>query len=199
MNAVSTNSRTAAQRRTRERLKQVAREMMLADGYNATTIATIAERSGFTTGAFYSNFGSKAELALEILRDLQGEAGVELQEIFAAGGDRAALLGRFQEWTAVALDSGWPRMELEFAMAARGDDSLIKNEGARNRTAVGDVAEWLGRVIPAGMLDEHTTRLVAELTLDLAFGIAVRKLVAPEVHPGYLFELLSAVMGGAGT
>jgi AcrR family transcriptional regulator len=61
---------TREQRRdeTRERLLAAARENFIKKGYAATCVEDIALAAGYTRGAFYSNFGGKLELLIELLR-----------------------------------------------------------------------------------------------------------------------------------
>ncbi|WP_175884900.1 TetR/AcrR family transcriptional regulator [Burkholderia sp. BCC0044] len=53
---------------TRERLVAAARDCFIARGFADTTVEHIAERAGYTRGAFYANFRHKRELLVEILR-----------------------------------------------------------------------------------------------------------------------------------
>ena len=53
---------------TRTRLLAAAYDLLLKDGYHATTVQGIARRAGLTTGAIYANFANKQELmALAVL------------------------------------------------------------------------------------------------------------------------------------
>jgi AcrR family transcriptional regulator len=47
---------------TRERLLDAAYELLVEEGYHATTVQHIARRAGLTTGAIYANFSNKHEL-----------------------------------------------------------------------------------------------------------------------------------------
>jgi AcrR family transcriptional regulator len=53
--------------RTRERLMDAAFEVFAEQGLAATSVEQIAERAGFTRGAFYSNFSTKEELLLALM------------------------------------------------------------------------------------------------------------------------------------
>jgi AcrR family transcriptional regulator len=59
-------TRAQSKVQTRKKLVDSARAQFARIGYGATTIEQIAESAGFSKGAFYSNFGSKDDLALEI-------------------------------------------------------------------------------------------------------------------------------------
>ncbi len=73
---------------TRERLLSAAHATFTKKGYVATSVEDIASAAGYTRGAFYSNFRSKAELLLELLRRDHEEAEADMQKIFESGGTR---------------------------------------------------------------------------------------------------------------
>lgn len=79
---------TRAQRKdqTRERLLEAARKMFVEKGLAATSVEDIAETAGYTRGAFYSNFGGKAELLIELLRRDVDRARANLQAMMEEGG-----------------------------------------------------------------------------------------------------------------
>ncbi|MFW0792164.1 TetR/AcrR family transcriptional regulator [Gordonia sp. CPCC 205333] len=191
------NSRTIAQAETKRQLVASARELMLTEGYGAASVSAITQRAGFTTGAFYSNFDSKADVALVVLASLQGEAREHLSDLVGANADLAKVVENIRGWITHTLDSGWPRLELEFALANRADSSIVATEGARNRSAVDNIAEVLTKLLPSAILEMVPARRIAELILDLSFGLAVRKIVDPSVTPDHVLdlvdELLSAV------
>lgn len=188
------NSRAIAQAETRRLLKRRGREMLLQHGYGPASVAAIAAEAGFTTGAFYSNFASKADLALEVLTDLQDEAREQLAVIFSREEPMTERLGRLREWGETTLNSGWARLELEFSLANRRDPDIVSVERARNRTATEGVADLLTQVVPAPLAGLPSHKL-AELVLDLVFGLAVRKVIDPAVSTKHLFDLLAHVTG----
>jgi AcrR family transcriptional regulator len=53
---------------TRQRLLDAAAVIIAKKGLAAASVENIAERAGYTRGAFYSNFDSKNDLFLELLR-----------------------------------------------------------------------------------------------------------------------------------
>ncbi len=53
---------------TRDRLMAAATELFAERSVQAASVEEICERAGFTRGAFYSNFESKDELCLELVR-----------------------------------------------------------------------------------------------------------------------------------
>ena len=59
---------SSRRRQTRERLVSAATELFAEKSVEASSVEELCERAGFTRGAFYSNFASKEELCLEIVR-----------------------------------------------------------------------------------------------------------------------------------
>ncbi len=55
---------------TRARLLDAAREVIAERGAGGATVEGIAERAGFTRGAFYSNFASLDELIVDLMREV---------------------------------------------------------------------------------------------------------------------------------
>ncbi|MBB5868313.1 AcrR family transcriptional regulator [Allocatelliglobosispora scoriae] len=60
--AYDTSGRRAAAERNRLAVIDASRELLLRDGYQATTIGAIAERAGVSTELIYKTFGSKQRL-----------------------------------------------------------------------------------------------------------------------------------------
>lgn len=54
--------------KTRQKLMSAAVDVIAERGFAAASVEEICERAGFTRGAFYSNFESKEDLALDLLR-----------------------------------------------------------------------------------------------------------------------------------
>lgn len=54
--------------RTTQRLLDAARKLIAKRGLSETSLEDIAEEAGYTRGAFYSNFSSKGDLFIELLR-----------------------------------------------------------------------------------------------------------------------------------
>jgi AcrR family transcriptional regulator len=55
---------------TRARLLDAARDVIAERGAGGATVEGIAERAGFTRGAFYSNYASLDELIVDVIRDV---------------------------------------------------------------------------------------------------------------------------------
>ncbi|MEM5461452.1 TetR/AcrR family transcriptional regulator [Paraburkholderia phytofirmans] len=71
---------------TREFLLEAARKIFIEKGLAAASVEEIAEAAGYTRGAFYSNFGGKRQLLIELLRRDYDSALANLQGIMKEGG-----------------------------------------------------------------------------------------------------------------
>jgi AcrR family transcriptional regulator len=81
--------------RTRAELMASARQLFLRRGFHAASLEQVAEEAGFTIGAVYSRFGSKADLFLAILDDHTDQLVAQVARVAGLDqplGDRAELL-----------------------------------------------------------------------------------------------------------
>jgi AcrR family transcriptional regulator len=91
-------TREQSKDQTRLRLLDSAQAIFMKKGFVATSVEDIAEAAGYTRGAFYSNFRSKPELFLELLRrdHEAGQAG--LQAIFEEESAREEMEARVLQY-----------------------------------------------------------------------------------------------------
>ena len=77
----STTRRSKAEK-TRAELIQAATRVFAAKGFEAASVADIAQDAGYTKGAFYSHFSSKEELFLTMLKEItdDDDALVDISE-----------------------------------------------------------------------------------------------------------------------
>lgn len=83
-------SRAESQAETRRRILDAAEAELLERPYRDVRIDDVATRAGFTKGAVYSNFGSKAELLVALAERRLDRDGPEYADLTAAGGDGLA-------------------------------------------------------------------------------------------------------------
>lgn len=191
-------SRTESQLHNRNRLLASARELFLRDGYQATSLAAVAEEAGFSTGVVYSNFSGKAEVALLVLREIQAEQSDTLRAALAGDRPMSKKLDDLQMWANAALTSGWPRLELEFALDARADASLVAAEAIRHESAKHITTLALADVVPESITALVPLDALAEAVIHLAFGVAIRRLIDPSVRIDNLTEPLRKALASLG-
>ena len=81
-------TREQSRDQTRQRLLDAAQSVFLSKGFVAASVEDIAELAGYTRGAFYSNFGSKSELFLQLLRRDHEKVMADMRAIFEDGESR---------------------------------------------------------------------------------------------------------------
>ncbi len=84
-------SREQSRDQTRQRLLDAAQAIFLSKGFVAASVEDIAEAAGYTRGAFYSNFGSKSELFLQLLKRDHDTVMADMQAIFDQYESRAEM------------------------------------------------------------------------------------------------------------
>jgi AcrR family transcriptional regulator len=101
-------------RRTRARLREAARELILEVGFDRATLRGIAERAGMGASSIYRHLRSKEELLIWELADLQGEAWTRFRQeddrsaptrerVARFFGVQHELLARNPDFTVIAL------------------------------------------------------------------------------------------------
>lgn len=92
-------TRDEAQAETRRELLRAASRLFLRNGFVSTSLSDIAEEAGVTKGAVYSNFASKEDLFLTLLREplVSTEIYAPSRLTGLAGGpaERARRFGRY--------------------------------------------------------------------------------------------------------
>ncbi|MFI6213395.1 TetR/AcrR family transcriptional regulator [Nocardia brasiliensis] len=115
-------SRVELQAQTREAVLAAAERVFLSNGYNATTMAQIANEAGRTHGAIYGHFAGKEALCQEILRrhyqQLLGQVSTALIAVDEITAKLVALEG---QWRAVSAQTDWATLTAEYIFAARKD------------------------------------------------------------------------------
>src|SRR6185436_3460231 len=88
-------------------------------GFHAATVEAIADRAGFTRGAFYANFGDKSDLLLTLLEQ-RNRAGLDLLTDELAGEPSEHALAAVVRWFEERFSAPSPldRALAEFAPVA---------------------------------------------------------------------------------
>jgi AcrR family transcriptional regulator len=74
-------TREDSQDQTRQRLLDAAQRLFARKGLDKTSVEDIAEAAGYTRGAFYSNFKTKGDLFIELLRRDHTRADAEFSAL----------------------------------------------------------------------------------------------------------------------
>jgi len=136
------------------RVRAHARELFLAQGFGATTIAQIARAAGVSAESVYKNFGSKAGLVRAIYEEsLLGAGGPPAEQrsdlAQTTETDPIRLMERFGRFTTEISPIGAPVYLLIRDAAASGDASmaaLLRDvDDARYRRMLHNARQLVGR------------------------------------------------------
>ena len=175
--------------RTRAELMASARQLFLRRGFHAASLEQVAEEAGFTIGAVYSRFGSKADLFLAILDQRIDQLVAEVAQVAGLdqpipdhaellAGRRMALLEREREWFPLVL---------EFWSHAARHERLV---GAYAGLIEADYAR-LGLTLPLA------PEVLARAVVAMGNGVALERLTGPpKVPEGLLSTMAVAFLRG---
>ena len=181
-------SRAESQARTRQALLDAAAAVFVERGLHRTSVEAIAERAGFTRGAFYSNFESKEALFAELLQSTVYRAYREMAEgQLATDGplptarESAETLARIQAHP----DGRWMfRLWLELLLEAGRNEEMraLAVEFWRSNR------ELISRIVAKRYSDAGADLPLAPKTLTSALiamdiGLAIQHYVDPDTVP----------------
>jgi AcrR family transcriptional regulator len=187
-------------RRTRAGLVETARSVFLERGFYGASLDEIAEAAGYSKGAVYSNFASKADLFLAVLdahyeQRARAYTDVALDELDAQAAYRAVARFRIEEQR---RDPAWEPLFLEFwTYAARRDElraALIERRERFLDLIAGLIDELASR---HGVAYAIPTRDVARGSAALLRGMAIERMLDPSSSSAdALEEMHAAYMNG---
>ncbi|MBV8248090.1 MAG: TetR/AcrR family transcriptional regulator [Comamonas sp.] len=171
-------TRDESRAQTREHLIDAARHLFVTNGYGGASIRDIANKAGYSQGAFYSNFSSKEDVLLELLRRHMDAEAMQLTTLM---GDNAQLpeqmLARLEAWASTLNhDADWCMLSIELQLHARRSPSFAaeyQKVWDKHQSEIGGVIdllfEKLGRSTPA---EPHE---LAAAFMALSHGLALQK------------------------
>ena len=182
-------SREESQSQTRAHLLAAATRLFVERGFSGTSLRDIAAEAGYTQGAFYSNFASKEDLFVELMRERSrtqvSDIGRTLSDPSASADD---ILSALEFW-AKTLDAEpeWSVLGVEFKLQGRRNPAFATASQAlldahRDGLAycIGQIFARLERVPP-----ESPTVLAAAF-MGLSQGLALQRSMLAEVPIGHM-------------
>ena len=158
----------------RERLERAALALFVEHGYDATTVAQIADRAGLTKSTFFRHFADKREVLFggqDMLAELFSNAVLTAPpSATTAGCLAAALESAAAAFTPDRHDLAPQRRAVIAANSELQERQLLKR--ARLASAMADALRVRGA-------DDTTARLAAEMGV-LAFSTAYARWAAPD-------------------
>jgi AcrR family transcriptional regulator len=177
-------SRSARAALTRRDLLEVAQRRFLRDGYHGTSLDDIADEAGYTKGAVYSTFHSKAGLFLALFDDVAERRVRELRELLSEHGRAEEIVAALARRPADDANAQFLLLAIEFWVHAAREPELLEAFSGRYRRLRQALAEAAPACTPLG------SGPWAIVTLALSNGLALERLIDPAGVPD---DLMAAV------
>ena len=192
---------TGTESDTRARLVRAAGEVFREKGYTGSRVQDIARRAGFTSGALYSHFDSRAALLAEAIAAQNDQLLREMSDGLSRmgaplAGDTAETLAAFAALEVSPTD----QLLLDgLALCAR-EPGARQRIGDALRQLVGELESRLGRTParPGSRLAADPSAVSFLLLVFLAGSTAVRAAGLQDLAPEDLDDLLAGVLSHLG-
>src|SRR5262245_40022759 len=182
-------TRAEQQQQTREDVLAAADRLFVEQGFHATSVDQIAQAAGYTKGAVYSNFDAKEDLFFAIYEARVDAAVAKLGRDLAEAGDVRAVLesatsdtgtrrGRDDRWLATFFEF-WAHVVRRPSLRTRFAEIHARAQEPFDAALV-PLADEPGIEVPG------QPRPPAAALLAMAVGLALERLVQPEVVDGQL-------------
>jgi AcrR family transcriptional regulator len=168
-------------------------------GMHGASIDFIAERAGYTKGAFYAHFASKEELFLVMLEEKFADDLKRLEAVLAGSGEPTEEARRAAEEFVhyVDRDPQWPRLYQEFATHAARNEAFRVELAARQRVLREGMAGVFARWAAAfGVESVVAPADVAAMTFFMADGFLIDRIIDPELADGLYATMVEVFLRG---
>lgn len=169
-------SRARQKAATRAKLLEAGRTVFVRDGYRRASLDRVAAEAGFTKGAVYGNFATKADLLLAIYEERSTARAEAIAATAAEASDLDDLRRRMvADWRRVIeRERGWSLLLIEFWVHAAREPELrarLREAHLRVRRAIAqaldDVTEKAGTKLPMPAEEFATTVMALGNGLNL--------------------------------
>ncbi len=179
-------SRAERTEHNRSLVLAAAWRVFLARGYHGATLEQIADEAGFSKGVVYSQFDSKADLFLTLLRARIGERAAENARVASdlPGGGLAALLEHLAG--ADRAEPQWMLLLIEFRVHAARDPEINQRYAEAHERTISALASVLAGIQDQGEELPLPPRQLAEVMLTVSSGAALEQAANPDALGGPL-------------
>ncbi|KAA2265716.1 TetR/AcrR family transcriptional regulator [Solihabitans fulvus] len=176
-------SRAESREQTRERLLTAAAELFAEQGVSGASVEQIAERAGYSRGAFYGNFDDKHELVLALLRQRTEHEFEEVRALGEAAGSFQDALAPLRQWHRDRAKhlTQWLALRTELLLYALRHKEIRPVLAERERFARAAMAAGLEREFRANDAEPPADLAFLALILHaLEDGLLIQRLLTPE-------------------
>jgi AcrR family transcriptional regulator len=184
--AVPRLTRAEAKANTRRRVLEAAEAAFRRDGYHGASLERIAAEAGFTTGAIYSTFESKAGVMMALVAAQAERRRAAWAEVLAAAAtveDFVAEVSR-QAAREGAAERDWWAVVIEFMTVVARDEQLRARYAEIHEASLSALAAsirtWAQREGEHLVISPERLAIVVSA---LGRGLGVEALVAPDAVP----------------
>lgn len=171
---------------TRAELLAAAERRFFVHGYHGTSLDDIADEAGYTKGAVYSTFKSKAGLFLALFDEVMERRLSDLRALLEPHDSDEALFRAVAERPVDERNTQFLLLAIEFWTHAAREPAVLEEFSQRYRRFREGLAELGPR---DGALGSERWAIV---TLALANGLALERLIDPTGVPGDLMAAVQA-------
>lgn len=194
-------TRAESKAQTRSRILAAATAVFEREGYHGASLERIAAEAGFSKGAVYSTFESKADVMLALIAVRAARRQEEMEELNRSASDPwealTAFSRRFGKETAAERD--WWTAVIEFMVVVGRDEKLraryADHHDASRGTTSAAARRWIRET---GARSRIPPERLATAAMALNIGLTVESLLAPtEVSPTLYVDAQLSLFRGA--
>lgn len=178
-------TREESRERTREELLDAAAVVFGRVGYAAASVEEVAETAGYSKGAVYSNYASKADLFLALLDREYQRVGPEWDEVFSPEKTMAERVAGVERMIHTeGPDCAETMLHMEFFLYAMRDPEARAKLAERYRAMRSGMATVLGRHFE--QIESRPPIPLEQLVWVLAaseMGLQIQACIDPEAVP----------------
>lgn len=190
-------SRAESKARTRAKILAAAQLVFEREGFHGASLDQVAREAGFTKGAVYSAFDSKADLFFALLAERSAERRAEIERLLGEGLEGGQLVAEISRRFArtLAAERDWWAVVIEFATVVARDEALRRRYAEHHdamRDAIAQVVETSAAANGAGTtLDPQA---VATISMAISNGLTLESLLSPGAVPQSLYVEAQAAL-----
>ncbi|GLZ79258.1 TetR family transcriptional regulator [Actinorhabdospora filicis] len=168
---------------TREQLLDAAAGLFAEHGVNGTSVEQIAERAGYTRGAFYGNFEGKREIVLALLEQRTEREIAEMRALGRDAGSFDTVLERLRAWHRRRDETltGWLALRTELWLYGMRDPELRTLIADRERRSRAELADALAQGFAArSVTPPAPVAFLALILHSLGDGMSIQRVLSDE-------------------
>lgn len=195
MSAATRLTRAEKKAETRARLLRSATTVFAERGMERASIDDVAERAGYTKGAFYASFTSKEDLFLALLDEHFADLLERLDRVLSGDDDLVdqAREGAASFMSFIAADPDWERLFFDFSVYATRNEPFRRELVHRRRALREGIGTLLQRrVDELGVEPPLPVADIAMMVFAMGDGVALQKLLDPESVEEELYPTMLA-------